>query len=335
MIVLPGGVIVKKLSSLWVILCLGALLLSACGGGGTPEATATQPAPEAVLTAAAETAAARMTQTAAAPTTQQPATPMPTVQTTITETTPLSPTLTVTPTVATGGEDKLEFVADVTVPDGTTFKPGDTFVKTWKLKNTGTSTWGSGHSLVFVSGEQMGAPASIPLSVTVPPGETADVSVSLTTPQSPGSYFSFWALRGPAGNTFAVGPNGDQPFYVQIIVSGSGSGTAAPPGSSGKIVSNVSLVVDNADVQDTCPHTFYFVARFALNQPSLVSYKLEAETGFELTLPAPSTVALDAGVHTLTYTLEFPSAVTGAAQFHVTAPEDITSNTVNFTLTCQ
>jgi len=76
-------------------------------------------------------------------------------------------------------------------------------------------------------------------------------------------------------------------------------------------------------------------ARFALNQPSLVSYKLEAETGFELTLPAPSTVALDAGVHTLTYTLEFPSDVTGAAQFHVTAPEDITSNTVNFTLTCQ
>jgi Ig-like domain from next to BRCA1 gene len=328
-------VIVNKLSPLWVILCLGALLLPACRGKSTAEAIATQPAPETVLTAAAETAAARMTQTAAVPPTEHPATPTPSMQVTLTVPAPVSPTLTVTPTVTISGEDKLEFVADVTVPDGTTFKPGDTFVKTWKLKNTGTSTWGSGHSLIFVSGEQMGAPASIPLSTTVPPGETTDVSVSLTAPQSPGSYFSFWALRGPAGNTFAVGPNGEQPFYVQIIVSGSGSGTAAPPGSSGNIVSNVSLVVDNADVQDTCPHTFYFVARFALNQPALVSYKLEAETGFELTLPAPSTVALDAGVHTLTYTLEFPADVSGAAQFHVTAPEDLTSNTVNFTLKCQ
>jgi hypothetical protein len=139
-IVLPGGVIVKKLSSLWVILCLAALLLSACGGRSTPEATATQPAPEAVLTAAAETAAARMTQTAAVPSTTQPATLTPTLQLTMTESAPLSPTLTVTPTVTIGGEDKLEFVADVSVPDGTTFKPGDTFVKTWKLKNSGTST---------------------------------------------------------------------------------------------------------------------------------------------------------------------------------------------------
>lgn len=323
------------MKKLWVILWLIALLFSACRGGNTPEATATQPAPEMVLTAAAETAAARMTQTAAVPPTQPPATPTPTVQATITETIPLSPTLTVTPTAAISGVDKLEFVADVTVPDGTAFKPGDTFVKTWKLKNTGTSTWGSAHSLVFVSGEQMGAPASIPLSATVPPGETVEVSVSLTAPQSPGSYFSFWALRGPAGNVFGVGPNGDQPFYAQIIVSGSGAGTAPPPGSSGRIVSNVSLVVDNADVQDSCPHTFYFVARFALSEPTLVSYRLEAETGFEITLPAPSTVALDAGVHTLTYTLEFPTDVTGTAQFQVTAPEDVKSNVVNFTLKCQ
>lgn len=323
----------KKLSRVWVILCLGALLLPACRGRGAVEATATQPAPEAVLTAAAETAAARMTETAAVPPTPQPATPTP--QPTLTETLPLTPTLTVTPTVEISGVDRLEFVADVTVPDGTTFKAGDTFVKTWKLKNIGTSTWGSGHSLVFVSGEQMGAPASIPLSTMVPPGETADVSVSLTAPQTPGSYFSFWALRGPAGNIFGVGPNGDQPFYAQIIVTGGGAGTAPPPGSSGRIVSNVSLVVDNADVQDTCPHTFYFVARFALSEPTLVSYKLEAETGFEITLPAPSTVALDAGVHTLTYTLEFPSDVTGTAQFQVTAPEEVKSNVVNFSLNCR
>lgn len=321
----------RKLRPIWVILWLAALLLSACRSATPSDATPTTD-PQAVLTAAAQTAEVRATQTAAARPTQAPTA---TQQPTVTESTPLTPTLTVTPTVEISGEDKLEFVADVTVPDGTTFKPGETFVKTWKLRNSGTSTWGSGHSLVFVSGEQMGAPASQPLSATVPPGETTDVSVSLTAPASQGSYFGFFALRGPGGNTFGIGPTGDQPFYVQISVAGNGAGTPLPPGTSGNTVTDVSLVVDNANVQDTCPHIFYFVGRFVLNKQATVSYRFDAETGFELTLPAPSTVALDAGVHTVTYTLEFPTDVTGSAQFVVTAPEQIQSSPVSFSLNCQ
>jgi hypothetical protein len=325
---------VRKLQSLWCILGLAVLLLSACRSAAPSDATPTTD-PQAVLTAAAQTADVRMTQTAAAPPPTQPATLTPTLQPTITESSPLTPTLTLTPTVEISGEDKLEFVADITVPDGTIFKPGDTFVKTWRLKNSGTSTWTSAHSLVFVSGEQMGAPASIPLTSTVPPGETVDVSVSLTAPASLGSYFGFFALRGPGGNNFGVGPNGEQPFYVQINVSGSDAGTAPPAGASGSTVTEVSLAVDNANVEGTCPHTFYFAARFVLNKPATVSYRLDAETGFELTLPAPSTVALDAGVHTLTYTLEFPNSVSGSAQFLITAPEQLNSSPVNFSLTCQ
>ena len=147
----------RRLRPVWAILWLGVLLLSACRSATPSDATPTTD-PQAVMTAAAQTAETRATQTAAAKPTQAPA-DTPTQQPTVTESTPLTPTLTVTPTVEISGEDKLEFVADVTVPDGTIFKPGDTFVKTWKLKNSGTSTWGSGHSLVFVSGEQMGAPA--------------------------------------------------------------------------------------------------------------------------------------------------------------------------------
>jgi hypothetical protein len=43
---------------------------------------------------------------------------------------------------------------------------------------------------------------------------------------------------------------------------------------------------------------------------------------------------LDAGKHTVTYTLEFADDVSGAARFHVTAPEDVQSGQVNFTLQC-
>ncbi|MGW8251159.1 MAG: NBR1-Ig-like domain-containing protein [Anaerolineales bacterium] len=321
----------RKLRPVWVLLSLVTLLLVACRSGTPAEPTATGPAPEAVRTAAAQTASARMTDIAAITPTAAPATPT----LSPTETSPVTPTLTITPTVEISGEDRLEFVADITVPDGTIFKPGETFVKTWRLENTGTSTWSSGHALVFISGEQMGAPASVPLSITVPPGETGDVSVSLTAPNSPGSYFSFWMLRGPAGNNFGLGPTNDQPFYVQIVVSGSGSGSTPPPGASGNTVTEVSLAVDNANVQEACPHTFYFAARFVLNKPATVSYALEAETGFPITLPAPTTVALDAGVHTLTYTLDFQDDVSGTAQFVVTAPESVQSSPVSFSLDCQ
>ena len=45
-----------------------------------------------------------------------------------------------TTTWGTTSVDLAEFVADVTVPDGTDFTPGETFVKTWQLRNAGTST---------------------------------------------------------------------------------------------------------------------------------------------------------------------------------------------------
>ena len=49
-----------------------------------------------------------------------------------------------------------QFVADVTIPDGTNFAPGTAFKKTWRLKNIGTNAWNSNdvsqdffHWLVF------------------------------------------------------------------------------------------------------------------------------------------------------------------------------------------
>src|SRR5271157_1067465 len=50
-----------------------------------------------------------------------------------------------------------QFVADVTVPDGTTLAPGATFTKTWRLENIGNCTWTTSYALVFSSGSAMGA----------------------------------------------------------------------------------------------------------------------------------------------------------------------------------
>jgi hypothetical protein len=225
------------------------------------------------------------------------------------------------------------------VPDGTAFKPGESFVNTWRLKNTGTSTWTPAYSVVFVSGNQMGGPASAPLPNNVPPGQTVDISINLVAPNDSGSYFSYWTLRNPSQNTFGVGPGSDQPFYVLINVQGGGGGGTPAPTSptvpGGKMITNVGLAVDDASVEGGCPHTFNFIAKFTLTRPATVSYRLEAETGFPLTLPAPFNGALDAGTYTLNYALEFTNSVDGTAQFHVSAPENVLSNQVAFTLDCR
>jgi hypothetical protein len=326
----------KPISSRLFALLIIISLATACRGAReTPTPTLLDPG--AVLTAAANTAQVRMTELVAGQPSATPATP--TAQLT---TTTVSATVAVTPTLnltasppAAGGTDKAEFVTDVTVPDGTVFKPGESFVKTWRLKNTGTATWTPAYSVVFVSGNQMGGAPSTPLPNNVPPGQTVDISVNMVAPKDSGNYFSFWMLRNPSQNNFGVGPGSDQPFYVLINVQGSGGGgTPAPTVSGGNMITDVGLAVDDASVEGDCPHTFNFIAKFTLTRPATVSYRLEAETGFPLTLPAPFNGALDAGTYTLSYALEFTDSVDGTARFHVTAPENVLSNQVAFTLDC-
>lgn len=97
------------------------------------------------------------------------------------------------------------YTEDVTIPDGTSMNFGQTFTKTWRIKNTGSCIWTSGYSLVFDHGDQMGGPASQQLTPgTVPPGGTLDISINLTAPSSVGSYRGYWRFREPGGATFIL-----------------------------------------------------------------------------------------------------------------------------------
>ena len=107
------------------------------------------------------------------------------------------------------------FVEDVTVPDGSIIAPDREFLKTWRLRNTGDTTWSNGYSLVHVSDEPLGAPEFVPVSTALP-GATADVSVTLRAPDSPGTYRSTWRMRSPAGDFF-----GDF-YFAEIVVDQAG-----------------------------------------------------------------------------------------------------------------
>lgn len=88
------------------------------------------------------------------------------------------------------------FLADVTIPPGAEFGPGARLEKVWQVRNSGTCAWGVDYELVRVSGDSLGAVAQVPVPLTAS-GETANLEITLTAPEVPGTYASMWRLRTP------------------------------------------------------------------------------------------------------------------------------------------
>lgn len=204
-------------SRLIILFVLLVLLLSACNmpARGTPTASGAG----LVYTAAAQTVQAQLTQIGQPPGTAVgfPTSPPATPQLPSLTPTPIPPSPTPLPTATPLPCDQAAFVKDVTYPDNSEVAAGETFVKTWRLQNAGTCTWTTAYAVVFAGGERMGAPAAQPLPGSVAPGETVDVSVSLTAPVDGGTYRAEFKLRNASNVIFGVGSQ-HGPFWVQIKV---------------------------------------------------------------------------------------------------------------------
>lgn len=184
------------------------LLLAACSPTVT-EPTATPVDVNAIQTAVVETVMAQATQTARAVPTD---TPQPT--STPTETPVPLPTETPTPeaTPTQGLCDDALFITDVSVPDGMQMNPGQEFVKTWRVRNTGTCTWTRGYQIMWAYGDnRMGGQATA-LPGDVLPGAEVDISLTLKAPLTSGTYSGYWILRNNNGYTFG------KPLFVIITV---------------------------------------------------------------------------------------------------------------------
>ena len=123
------------------------------------------------------------------------------------------------------GCDVAVYVSDVTIPDGTTIAAGEYFTKTWKVSNTGSCTWTETYQLVFVSGDSLGGKATA-IGKIVKPGESADVSVVLTSSSATGSITGTWKLSNDKGQTF-----GDS---LTVVVN-SGAVTITEPTATGAV----------------------------------------------------------------------------------------------------
>lgn len=97
--------------------------------------------------------------------------------------------------------DRSEFVADLTLPDGSAVAADEPLEKCWRLRNAGTVVWRDRRL------ERIGpcsGPATISSHHDVPiantqPGETVDVVVQLVAPSLPGTAIAYWQMVDSEG----------------------------------------------------------------------------------------------------------------------------------------
>ena len=185
------------------------LLASCSGGSASPTSTAVDV--NALQTAAVQTVIADITQAAAAqPTEVVLPTETPALVPTETPTPDVSPTPAVSPTSSSC--DNSQWISDASVPDGTITTAGQDFIKTWKVKNTGTCTWTTGYRIVFsypANGNMGGQTTALTAAVT--PGAEAEISVNLKAPLKSGNYSGYWRLVNNNGYAFGE--------YFSVIIT--------------------------------------------------------------------------------------------------------------------
>ena len=115
--------------------------------------------------------------------------------------------------------ERIRFIDDVTVPDDTVMAPGQRFRKTWRIQNGGSCAWNAGYQLIFTGGDAMGTNYAVNLPGAVAPGETVDISVDLTAPNSYGTFQSNWNLRSPSGNVFGTSNPENNAIWAKIVVA--------------------------------------------------------------------------------------------------------------------
>jgi len=196
---------------------IGAVVLSACGASEPPLTPTQAFSADEIRTQAVGTFSSDLTATAFAAPTNTP-TPTLTAAPTIAATSTGGIAFGSTAPVATASCYGLSFVSDVTIPDNTPVAVGQSFTKTWKVKNAGSCAWDAGFKFAFTGGDAMGGTTyTVPSSVAA--GAVTDISVAMVAPNKTGTLRGNWRMSTASGQFF-----GDE-VYVQVVIGGGAAAT--------------------------------------------------------------------------------------------------------------
>ncbi|KRY73603.1 Uncharacterized protein T4B_9498 [Trichinella pseudospiralis] len=109
----------------------------------------------------------------------------------------------------------MTFIRDETVGEGESIPPNTSFVKVWRVANSGSKPWPPGcmlrlvHSEFYIENRIMEVKA-------LQPGEEADISVTMVSPAAAGVYQSRWKMATNSGYPFG------ETIWCIILVEESG-----------------------------------------------------------------------------------------------------------------
>lgn len=184
---------IKTRLLLVLTLILGVLFFS-CGKNESEQTDSLDA--NALRTEAVSTFASSLTETLAA---VPSASPTPTVVSTLT-----LPAITFSPeTPATVNPCfNLLWIKDVTIPDGTQLKAGESFTKTWLVQNIGGCAWRAGFTFNHVGGDRMRG-STVTLQEPIQTGSKREISVQLVVPSGQSRLIqSSWRMADLDGNYF-------------------------------------------------------------------------------------------------------------------------------------
>jgi len=153
-----------------------------------------------------------------------------------------------------------------TIPDGSIYQTGDTFTKSWVIRNAGTCQWTTDYRFVFEEGDQMDGPSSMKLTHAVDPGDTYTFEIDLTAPDDDGNYTGVYRIKSDEGDDLGK-------YWVVITV-----GTPGPPPAAFAVTS-VTYDPAHGNVDMACPGTVNINAEIFSSGAGVVTYKWETSTG--------------------------------------------------------
>ncbi|GAA2213691.1 hypothetical protein GCM10009850_091540 [Nonomuraea monospora] len=118
------------------------------------------------------------------------------------------------PTPPTTPFDDSIFEKDVTYPDGTVVRPGTSFDKTWRIRNSGNLPWQDRY-LTRMNDTPCKAPKHVAIGPVLP-GESVDITVRVRAADSPGRCKIFWKMTDEHGAPLL---SAKKPIFLDVSVA--------------------------------------------------------------------------------------------------------------------
>jgi hypothetical protein len=188
-----------------------------------------------------------------------------------------------------------------TIKDGTVVDPGETFTKSWTLRNDGDCDWNEDYVFEFEEGNRMGGESSIKVNTVIEPNETVTFQVNLKAPDEPGDYTGVWRLKANDGEKLGK-------YWVKINVGGQAQNFA---------VTGVTYSTAATPIDLVCPDNVKVKANITANGPGTVTYKWEDCEG---TSSSGSVTFDSAGTKTVSHNVLVSWSDTHWARIYIDVP---------------